>query len=149
GGPSKQCRVAVPFPPLCRRRPTNCPYSPRSCKLGRMGIQPSEWGAPMSPWKRLIVRALAWGVGCGLAISLVLLSVYFYTQRAKGWDTRALRVKNAKAEALSLMNEQLAEHRNDFFDRFREHDRGRHTAPANSHDHASDEGDGGATRIPA
>lgn len=40
---------------------------------------------------------------------LVLLCVYFYTQRPKGSDTRALRVKNAKAEALSLMDEQLAE----------------------------------------
>lgn len=58
---------------------------------------------------RLIRCALAWGFGCGLAMSFVLLSLHFYTQRPKGWDTRALRMKNAKAEALSLMDEQLAE----------------------------------------
>ena len=58
---------------------------------------------------RLTAWWLAGGVSCGLVISLVLLSVYFYVQRPKGWDTRSLRVKNAKAEALSLMDEQLAE----------------------------------------
>ena len=74
-----------------------------------MDIQQHEYQAPTSPWKRFIVRSSAWGVGCGLGISLVLLSVYFYTQRPKHWDTHALRVKSAKAEALSLMDEHLAE----------------------------------------
>jgi hypothetical protein len=75
-----------------------------------MEIKPSGLlPALVSPWKRLIIGALAWGVGCGLAISLVLLSVNSYTQRPKGWDTRPLRVKNVKAEGLFLMDEKLAE----------------------------------------
>ena len=62
-----------------------------------------------SPFKRSTIRALTWGAGCGLVLSLVLLSVYFYTQRPKGWDTQALRVKNTKAEALFRMDERLQE----------------------------------------
>ena len=49
------------------------------------------------------------GVGCSLTISLVLLSAYFYPQRPKGWDTSSSRAKNAKAEALSRMDEKLTE----------------------------------------
>jgi hypothetical protein len=74
-----------------------------------MDSKPSESLAPVSPWKHLILRPLAWGVGCGLAISLVMLAMYFYMQRPKGWDTRALRVRNAEAGAASLLDEQLAE----------------------------------------
>lgn len=73
-----------------------------------MDTKPSAF-PPASLWKGLIIRALAWGVGCGLAISLVLLSVFFYMQRPRGWDTRALRVKHAEAGAVTLMDEQLAE----------------------------------------
>ena len=77
--------------------------------FGLVETKPSEPPpAPVSLWKRLIIRALAWGVGCGLAISVVLLSVYFYAQRPKGWDTGSLRVKNIKAEGLFLMDEKLA-----------------------------------------
>ena len=72
-------------------------------------MKDGEHCGPMSPLKRLVILALAWGASCGLIISLVLLSVYFYTQRPKVWDTRAVRVKAAKAEALSRMDERLEE----------------------------------------
>jgi hypothetical protein len=62
-----------------------------------------------APWKRLIIRAFAWGVGFGLALLLVLLSVYSYTQRPKQWDTHGLRVKNAEARSLTRLSDKLEE----------------------------------------
>jgi hypothetical protein len=65
-----------------------------------MDTEQGKTPASIAPWKRLIIRAFAWGVGCGLAISLVLLSLHFYIQRPKNWDTHALRVRNVKAQSL-------------------------------------------------
>ncbi len=87
---------------------THPPNIAVAVNFGPMHGAPSQSQAP-APWKRLIVRGLAWGFGCGLAVFLVFLAVLFYAQRPKGWDARALRVKNAKAEGLSLMDEHLAE----------------------------------------
>jgi len=63
----------------------------------------------VSSWKYFVLRALAWGVGCGLGISVAVLSVFFYTRRPKHWDAGALLVKRAKAQALSALDDKLAE----------------------------------------
>lgn len=73
-----------------------------------MDAKPNEYPT-VSPWLRLIVRALAWGAGCGLGISLVLLAVYFYMQRPKGWDTGAVRARSAEARSLGRLDEHLGE----------------------------------------
>ena len=69
----------------------------------------TEHHAVESLWKRLIVRALAWGIGCGVGIATLLLAVYFYMQRPKDWDTSALRVKNVRAEGIDRLDEGLAQ----------------------------------------
>ena len=68
-----------------------------------------QYTPPVSPLKRFILRAFAWGVGCGLTISIILLSVFFYMERPKGWDTRGLRVKKARAEGFVLFGDRLEE----------------------------------------
>ena len=58
---------------------------------------------------RLLVRTLALGVGIGIGSSLVLVSVRFYAHQPKGWDTHSLRVKHVKAEALTLVGDDLSD----------------------------------------
>lgn len=60
-------------------------------------------------WIRFVVRTLALGVGIGIGSSLVLVTVRFYIHQPKRWDTRALRVKHAKAEALTLVGNDLSD----------------------------------------
>jgi len=59
--------------------------------------------------KTIIIRAIAWGAGFGLAVSLLGLCVYLYMQGPKSWNTHALQVKRARAEGLSLVDAQLTE----------------------------------------
>jgi hypothetical protein len=64
---------------------------------------------PLSLAKRLLIRFFAWGAGCGLILGVVIVASLFYEQRPKAWDTHALRVKYAKAEGLSRLNEKFDE----------------------------------------
>jgi len=51
----------------------------------------------LSPWKRLAIRALAGGLGCGVGIAVVVLIVDVYWSAPKGWNTDVLRVKKVIA----------------------------------------------------
>ena len=59
--------------------------------------------------QRFLLVALAWGLGCGIAISCLLFGVYFYSQLPRSWNTRALRVHKVSAGATSRFNDQLEE----------------------------------------
>jgi hypothetical protein len=62
-----------------------------------------------SPVKRLFFRLFAWGAGCALTMAVITVAIFFYEQRPKPWDAHALRVKHAKAEPLSRVNEKFEE----------------------------------------
>jgi hypothetical protein len=64
---------------------------------------------PLSPAKRLLIRAFAGGAGCGLVLVIAFAAILFYEQRPKAWDSTALRVKSAKAEGLSRLNDKFDE----------------------------------------
>ena len=74
-----------------------------------MDTKPPELPVSVPTWKRIIVTALVWGFGCGLALSGVLVALYFYTQRPKVWDTHALTSKNVKAESMFKVDDKYVE----------------------------------------
>jgi hypothetical protein len=88
--------VAIPAiePVRCQ---TACPQSKEA-----MPIDFSQMDIKLNAvsWRHVIVRTVAWGFGCGLAISLAVLFVFFYTQRPRGWNSHALIFKSAKAEGI-------------------------------------------------
>jgi hypothetical protein len=63
----------------------------------------------LSSTKRLLIRSFAWGVGCGLIMVVAVGGIVLYEQRPKAWDTKSLRVKQAKAEGLSRLNDKFDE----------------------------------------
>ena len=69
----------------------------------------SQQSRPLSPVKRLFIRSFAWRAGFGLVLAVVIAVTLFYEHRPKAWDTHALRVKNAKAEGLSRLNDKFDE----------------------------------------
>lgn len=58
-------------------------------------------------WQRVIVRALLGGAACGLVLTMGIASLYFYTQRPKGWNKTGIRAVNVKAEPITKLNDQL------------------------------------------
>ena len=63
--------------------------------------------APISLARRMFIRSLAWGSGCGLVLVVALTSVLFYGHRPKTWDPHALRTKHVKAQGLSRLDDNL------------------------------------------
>jgi hypothetical protein len=57
--------------------------------------------------KRLIIRGLAIGAGCGLMLATVFLIFNYVASRPKGWDVRSLRVAHPQAQPLMRMDEHL------------------------------------------
>ena len=51
----------------------------------------------------------ATGAGVLFAVTLIAVGVLWYSSRPKLWDAQALRVKRAKAEGLSRLNEKFDE----------------------------------------
>ena len=89
--------------------------SEKECKLALFVIywvvrmDTNQQPRPLSPVKRLFIRSFAWGAGCGLVLVVVLTAFVLFEQRPKAWDTTALRVKGAKAEGLSRLNDKFDE----------------------------------------
>lgn len=59
--------------------------------------------------KSTFLKAFGWGAGCGLVLAIAIAGLIFYEQRPKAWNTQALRVKAAKAQSLSRLNEKFEE----------------------------------------
>jgi hypothetical protein len=57
-------------------------------------------------WKRIIVQSLMGGTACGVILSLCLVAISFYWQHPKGWDKKAIRASNVKAEPLVRLAEK-------------------------------------------
>jgi len=51
-------------------------------------------------WKRLVIRSLLGGTTCGVVLVLALGCLYFYAQRPKPWNQKALRAAQVKAHPL-------------------------------------------------
>ena len=60
----------------------------------------------------ILLRVFVWGVGFGVGAAIVLVAWIHYEDTPKRWNTRALIVKNAKAEAFVQMDNQLKESSN-------------------------------------
>lgn len=62
-----------------------------------------------SPWKRIVVRSLIGGAACGLVLALVVIGSYWYTERPKAWNSKAVRTTNVKAQPLDRVNDKFEE----------------------------------------
>ncbi len=69
-------------------------------------MEPKQQERVVSSLKLLAIRSLAWGVGCGLTLAVILGAVVFFEQRPKAWDVQALRVKHVEARPLTWVNEK-------------------------------------------
>ena len=80
------------------------------CRPGFIRMDTNQQIAfPLSPAKRLFIRVFAWGAGCGLILVTAFAAFLFYEQRPKAWNSTALRVKTAKAEGLTRLNDKFDE----------------------------------------
>jgi hypothetical protein len=60
--------------------------------------------ASIPRWRSYLLRTFLWGLGFGVGSVLALSAVYYYTNRPKGWDSTALRVKHVRSEELDNMD---------------------------------------------
>ena len=74
-----------------------------SCKLPAMDSEPVI-SAPQP--RRLIARALAWGIGFGIGCSIAFGALYYYVVKPKSWDTRSIRVQGSKAEGIGQLGKR-------------------------------------------